>query len=279
MLAGAALLLALAAPPELCARAEREQKPIVVFFRTAGCPRCDDFESITVPHPTIERRLPNVVFGVVPADEAGVALFDRAGNLRVRWPIVPDTTNFGIILDSVAAVAPHFERALALPAGDSDLEVATGLARLGRITDARAALAVAREHGSPETRQAAAVMSAVLDANEGKGARALPELEQIAASALTPQIAAEARGAIEAIHRGPARAPAPRGPIRILPLGRQVVSGTHTVRTHVVSSAVARVAFALDERDVRRVDSPPFSATVDFGPIPERHVIRVTAAF
>lgn len=277
MLAGWALVLAIAAPPELCARAQAEQKPIVVFFRTTECPRCDAFESVTVPHPTIERRLPGVVFGVVPSHQAGVALFDRAGNLRARWPIIPDTTNFGIILDSVAAVAPHFERAWQLPRGDSDLEVAAGLARLGRVTDARASLAAARERGSPESRQAATVMAAVLDANEGKGAQALPQLQQIADNALTSKIAADARSAIEAIQRGPARAPAPRGPIRVLPLGRQVVSGTHTVRTHVVSASVARVTFALDGREVRRVDNPPFSATLDFGPIPERHVVRVTA--
>ena len=243
MLATLALLLAMAAPPpELLARAEAERKPLVVLFRTAACERCDRFERVTVPHPTIERRLPNFVFAVVLAEEAGVAFYDRSGTLRARWPIVPDTTNFGIILDSVAAVAPHFERALELPPGDRELEVATGLARLGRITDARAALAAAQEQGSPETRQAAMKMSAILDGKEPR-----------------------------------ARTVTPRGVIRILPLDRQVVSGAHTVRTHVVSASVARVTFSLDGREVRRVDTPPFSATLDFGAVPERHAVRVTA--
>ena len=228
---------------DVLARAASEKKPIVVLFRADPCDRCEDFERVTVPHPAIERRLPSVVFAVLPtAGESGVAFFDRAGVLRACWPMVPDTTNFGIILDSVVAVAPHFERAVQLAEAGSpeaDLEVANGLARLGRITDARAALARARAH--PETEQAASDALARLDAKP------------------TP------------------RTITPRGAIRILPLGRQVVSGSHIVRTHVTSAAVARVTFTLDGREVRRVERPPFSASLDFGAVPERHAIRVVA--
>jgi VWFA-related protein len=56
-----------------------------------------------------------------------------------------------------------------------------------------------------------------------------------------------------------------------------VVSGRQPVRTHVAAAAVARVVFSLDGRDVARVERPPFSATVDFGAVPERRTIGVIA--
>ena len=140
---------------ELLERAERERKPIVVFHRAADCPRCAEVENVVLAHPMIARRLPQVVFGIAPAargERSHVAFYDRGGTLRARWPIVPDTTNFGIILDSVAAVAPHFDCAVELSAGGApgaaELEVALGLARLGRKTDARAALARAEALGA-----------------------------------------------------------------------------------------------------------------------------------
>jgi len=311
---------------ELLACADREQKPVVVFFRSADCRRCDALEQVSVAHPTIQRRLERVVFGVLPADageaaalwsssDPGVAFFDRSGVLRARWPIVPDTTNLGIILDSVTAVAPHFERAVALSGTDAaagEVEAAAGLAKLGRIGDARAALARAGARGGPETRQAALVTGAVLDANEGKVAQALAELRQVAASAATPQVAAEAWMAAGAIHRATGAAddavraftaaadaaeagspmqaaaqraldalraarPVERGAIRILPLGHQVVTGRQTVRTHVSSAAVARVSVSLDGGAAMRIDRPPFSAALDFGSVPERRSVRVVA--
>ena len=227
--------------------AQDAAKPVVVFFRTADCERCDRFEQVALRHPTIERRLPKFAFSVRPtSEEPYVALYDRAGTLRARWPFVPDTMNFGIILDSVAAVAPHFERAVQLAeegkAAEAELAAASGLARLGRTTDARAALARARVEGSAEVQQAAMEMEAALD---GKEAPRPPALS--------------------------------RGAIRILPLDRQVVSGRQTVRTHVTSAAVARVAFSLDGRDVHRAGEPPFSAALDFGEVPERHTIRAVA--
>ncbi|HYK01224.1 MAG TPA: VWA domain-containing protein [Thermoanaerobaculia bacterium] len=235
---------------QLLARAEREKKPIVVFYTSTPCDRCREFQRVSVPHPAIERRLPSVVFGVLPAEQPGVALFDRAGVLRARWPIVPDTTNFGIILDSVVAVAPHFERAVQLSeAGavyEGQLAAAIGLARLGFTTDARAALRSVRENGSAEMRDAAIAAEAALDPKERKTAQApAPKMLQQA--------------------------------IRILPLGRQVVSGRHPVKTHVASTAVARVSFSLDGREVGAVENPPFSTTLDFGAVPERRAIRVTA--
>lgn len=273
------------------ARAKQEKKPIVVFFRGRGCGRCRDLDRIAVPHPAIQRRLPAVIFTALPADageaskawhsaDSGVALFDRAGTLRVRWPVVPGTTTLGIILDSAIAVAPHFERAVQLAESGSpeagEVEAAIGLTRLARFTDARAALERPLKHADPETRQAAIVAMAVLDANDGQGAEALAALQDVAANAATPKIAADASTAIAAIHRA-STPPTVRGAIRILPLTRQVVSGRQTVRTHITSAAVARVVFSLDGREIGRVERPPFSTTLDFGAVPERHAIGVVA--
>lgn len=311
---------------DLLARAGREKKPIVVFFRSPGCGRCRELERVSLNHPTIERRLPSVVFASLPStsgeaaklwssSDSGVAFFDRSGALRVRWTIVPDTTSFGIILDSIVAVAPHFERALQLSeAGqphDAELEVAAGLTRIGRVSDARAALARARANGSAETRQAALVSEAVLDATEGKVVHAVAQLRQVASAAVTPKLAAESWMALGRIHRSAGAndeamrafaaaaehaqpgsplhdtaqqaltrlraATTPGRPIRILPLARQVVSGTQTVRTHVASTAVARVTFSLDEVEVAHAERPPFSAAVDFGAVPARRVVRAVA--
>ena len=219
---------------------DQQQKPTVVLFRPPLCDRCAEFERETLAHPTIVRRLPAVAFEMRPAqegEEASIAFIDGTGVLRARWPFVPATTNFGIILDAVVAVAPDFQRAAELSASgaphDADVHVARGLARLGFTRDARAALARARANGST-----------------------VPFADAAA----------------------PAPAPAaPPAALRILPLERQVVSGRHLVRTHVTNGAIAQVVFSLDGRTVARVEKPPFSATLDFGELPERHVVRVTA--
>jgi VWFA-related protein len=307
-------------------RAVREKKPLVVFFTVTECDRCDTFESASVPHPAIQRRLPPVVFATLPAlvgegakrwtsVDPGVAFFDRHGILRARWPIIPDTTDFGIILDSVAAVAADFERAAqftdAQQPDAAELTVAGALARMDRTADAREALACARTYANAETRQAAVVMTAILDANSGKAAEALAQLEPIAGSAATPKIETDAWMAIGAIRRNlgetakaaqaftaaaqlvdessPQAAAARQAldnlrharripdAVRILPLSSQVVHGRHTVRTHVGSPSVAAVAFSLDGRAASRVERPPFSTTLDFGDVPERHTVLAVA--
>jgi VWFA-related protein len=240
---------------DILARANSEKKPIVIFFRADPCAPCAAFERTALPHPAIQRRLPSVVFATLPAsagETSGVALFDRAGVLRARWAFVPGTMNFGVILDSAIAVAPQFERAVQLcESGDPDggeVAAAIGLALLGRVDRARAALQRSRPGASPETQQAAIVANAVLDAAEGKSAPAPPSAR-----------------------------PAQSGAIRILPLSRQIVSGRQKVKTNVTSTAIARVSFSLDGKEIQRVGRPPFSATLDFGPVPERRAIQVVA--
>lgn len=226
---------------EALARARQSRKPLLVFFGARPCARCRIFENESLPHPAIQRRMEKIEFAILPAyageaakawasDKPGVAMFDASGTLRARWPIVPDTTNLGILIDSAVEVYPHFDRG-------TDLEIAWGLAKLGRLTEARAALDRARTTAD---------------------ARGVAELE----AALDGKAVA---------------APVSHGSIRIIPLARQVVSGKRLVRTHVSSAAIARVVFSLDGRELATVDKPPFAATLDFGAVPERHVIRAVA--
>src|SRR3954454_10220303 len=159
-------------------------KPAVVLYRNADCARCDEFEKVTLHHPIIERRLPGVDVRIEQtAERPYIALFDADGKLKTRWLMVPDTINFGVMLDTAL-------------------------------------------YGAATTRYTAPPDTSV---------------------------------------------------IRILPTGHQVVIRREWVKTRVNSSAVARVAFALDGREITRIGRPPFSTTLDFGAVPERHVIRAVA--
>lgn len=159
-------------------------KPTVVFYRNADCPRCDEFENVTLHHPIIERRLPGVNVRIESTTERPyVALFDAAGELKSRWPMIPDTINLGVILDTAM-------------------------------------------YGVAQTRLASAPDTAI---------------------------------------------------IRILPTDHQVVTRREWVRTRVSSPAVARVTFSLDGRQITHIGRPPFSTTLDFGAVPERHVVRAVA--
>lgn len=247
MFATLALLAALTID-DARARAAEEKKPLLILFRTAVCERCDAFERDSLPHPAVQRRLPSVVFAVLPAsagEDAHVALFDRTGAPRVRWPIVPDTTSFGLILDATSALAEHLENAARFTESgrvhDADVETAIIVGRLSRPKEAMALLARAEANVDEETRRRV------------NAARAL------------------------FVTKPPPRATNELPPIRILPPRVQVVSGAQIVRTHVTSDAIACVTFALDGREVARVTRPPFSAELQFGRTPERHTIAVVA--
>lgn len=310
------------------ARASAEKKMLVVFFRESACTRCEAFEQGALHHPAIVRRLDGVVFLTLPSDAgagarlwaaegSGVGLFDRSATLRARWRAIPDTTNFGVILDSAVAVGPQFERAVHLAengsSGEAEIHAAAGLHMLERRVEARAALERARKSGRAEVRQSADVTEALFDLDAGTAdLRTVTRLEKIAAGAARPEIAADAWMVAGMIHRAKGStalalrafesahriAPAGTGPhtaaqeaidelrsasadesqvIRILPLERQVVRGRQTVRTKVGTIAVARVVFSLDGREVAHVRRPPFSGSIDFGSLPERRTIRVVA--
>ena len=311
---------------EAMRRANEERKPVLVYFRPKRCRACTAFESEILPHPAIQRRLSELVFVTLSSTagelakvwksrEAGLGVFDRKGTFRLSFDGVPDLATLGIVLDDIEDVAPHIERAITAAENgrphDGELDAAIALIILGRREEARAALDRAVAEGNPETRQYALVAHALLDAQDGRGERALRDLDAVIASALTPQIAGEAWLTIGLIHRmAKANDEAARafanardllgeesriaatsndalselenaadgsGPIRIVPPREQVVSGRVPVTTIVASAEIAAVAFTLDGVEVGRIRRPPFATTLDLGRVPEERTIGAIA--
>ena len=200
-----------AAWEEARARADRENKPLLVFFRPKRCKVCDTFEQESVVHPAIVRRMPQVVFTSVPiatpwtAKDPGLALVDEEGAVRAKWVGVPDTAQFGTILDTVVASAPNFQRAFALrttegPYGGT-VETAIGLTKLGRADEARLLLDQAIAKGNPRQQQLARVTRSYLEARDGRAAGAIAELDRIVATTTDSDVRAEAWLAAATIHR------------------------------------------------------------------------------
>ena len=309
------------------ARAESERKPLVVFFRPKRCGPCENFERQSLPHPTIVRRTAGVVFVTIPfspadttlpwpAKEPGLGVFDRTGTMRAKWIGVPDSINFGAILDAVINAGPNFDLAVTLDERDGPYagasQLAIGLLKLGRTAQARAALDEAVAKGSPENAQLAAIALTKLDAR-GNEPAALKKLDSIIAGARSPRVAAEAWSVIAMIEAATgdveaaedayrqvialaepgsavatdaaARLGGPKPPaqagdttaIRIIPPDVQIVAGRQTVRTLVNSPAVARVVFTLDGKEIAAVDRPPFSTQADFSRIPRSQLITAVA--
>jgi VWFA-related protein len=197
-------------------RAEEERKLVLVYFRPKLCRACARFESETLAHPAIRRRLSDVVFTTLSSTagelakiwktrEAGLGVFDREGAFRLSFDGIPELKTLGVILDDITDVAPHIERALVAAEGgepaDGELDSAISLMILGRRADARAALERAIAGGKPETRQSAFVARAFLDGQEGRAAEALGTLDSVIANARTPEIAGEAWLTIGLLHR------------------------------------------------------------------------------
>lgn len=307
------------------ARANRERKPLLLFFKAASCRGCHPFEQQWMKHPAIQRRLAEIVFATLPAssprwekrDDSGLALYDRGGTFRARWIGVPhDMTTFATILDGILGAAPNLERAVALAEREGphegEVEAAFALAKLGRTADARAALERAKAHGSARTRDFAVIAGAILDANDGNTAQAHESLQTLVAGASSTTVAGNAWMAIGMLHRNAgaldealrayrtairvagsgtdietasrqaiasieAAGGAARGAIRLIPPTAQVVSGRQTIRTNVTSTDVARVELSIDGAESRSVTRPPFTATFDFGAVPQTRIIRALA--
>lgn len=73
------------------------------------------------------------------------------------------------------------------------------------------------------------------------------------------------------------RAPDGKGQVQIVPPEAQVVSGSVRVRTRVGSAAVERVDFTLDGEKVAGITTAPFTAMIELGEVPERHIVAAVA--
>jgi VWFA-related protein len=298
---------------EAKARAAKERKPLVVYFRPARCGPCDTFERRSLTHPVIARRLAEVVFYTRQSKTRAIAVFDHAGTLRAQWDeFPPPTTTLAQILDSAIAAGPYLERAVALTAAGSaeaDLELTFALAKLGRGKEAREATERAASSSDARIRQLAIVARAMLDTGAGKAAEALPALQRLVTEAGSPGIAATAWMAIGLLQRQAgnleesirayetaasldgidpaARAAAKEkaaevraaaehaiGPIRLVPPGDGIVTGRKTIRTVVQAADIAKVVFSVDGVDRATATSPPFSAILNFGDVPQPRTVR-----
>ena len=298
------------------ARAAREHKALVVFFRPADCRPCDAFERTALAHPIIVRRLERIVLARRFERTPSIAVFDHGGTLRARWDkFPPSTVQLGQILDSAIAAAPHFERAIELSKQaphEGDLHLGLGLSRLDQDRAAREAIERAIARGSPKTRQLATVGRAMLDIAAGQRDAVLTTLHDLIRQAVSPEVAATAWMGVGLAHRLSERMeesitayetaanlegadPATRsaaaavarrlreslentgGPIHLVSPGNAVLTGRQKIRTVVQSAAVHRVEFALDGELRATVAEPPFSATIDLGPIPQPRTLRAIA--
>ena len=305
-------------------------EPLLVYFRPRHCrvglsarDLCVELERDVLPHPVVTRRLASIAFVTLPATEGeagkmwgakgpGLAYVDPRGVIRARWTGVPDAATFGAIVDGVAAAAPHFLRGAALEKqgreAEGELEVALGLAKLGRRDEAREALGRASRSEQSAVKEMAAVIGAILDAAEGRVDQAMRRLQTLAGETENRAVAAEAWAAIGTIHRNRgdearageafakvatlavpgtevsqfAAAASERSaradvrPFRIVPL-EPSVSGRTEIRTAVSSISVARVAFFLNGQPTGEAVAPPFTALVDLGRLPSRHSFRAVA--
>jgi VWFA-related protein len=303
-----------AAWQEAIHRATEERKPIVAYFRPTRCSPCTRFERESLTHPAIRRRLSDVVFVPLPAAageisrqwssrQPGLGVFDQQGNFRFLFEGLPDTVTMGVILDDVNRVAPHLQRAAARAAdaqpAEGELDAAIAYLMLGRRSDARSALERALASGSAETRQHGRVALALVEAEEGRPAAALQELEQIIAEAETASVAGEAWLTIGLIQRGSgARGEAARafasarellgsdsriaatsdvaraalesassasGVIRIIPPSGAAAGDRLPVKMKVASADVATVVLLANGVEIGRIRRPPFSTTIAAG--------------
>lgn len=192
---------------ETMRRAAAENKPIVVLFASRRCFVCNTIEREWIAHPSIARRLANVLFVAQPVNgntaaklwksqDAGLALVDRTGTLRARWTDLPkDLTAFSTLLEGVANAAPHLERAVLLATTaphESSLAVAGALNLLGKTHEAIVLVDEVIAKGDSQIAQYAKVTRAILDAREGRRKEALQALDQLIAVAETADIASTA---------------------------------------------------------------------------------------
>ena len=226
--------------------------------------------------------------------------------LSIADSVITATPNFQRAAALESASDPY--------AGKTNLAIGTAL--LGRIDLARAILSEVMLRGTHRQQQLAIISSAYLDAGEGLASEAITALNQIIADPATANdVRADAwlayatiqqnRGANEEAAKGyraaietgsagstagieaakqlaqiPAEARSAgskRGPFRLVPFDEQIVTGQRGVRTSVTSTNVARVAFSLDGGATAVVSNPPFTTKLDFGDMPESHVVRAIA--
>jgi VWFA-related protein len=157
-------------------RASREEKPIVLFSRSATCDEgkrgahpCRSLEQ-AARHPAIQRRLERAVYVKVETVEktASVSVLDPGGRPVVRWAIPPNDGAFRQMLTLVDGATPHILNAFrARKAGDTNgaaREDCLATLALGDESHGRARLLALRDSEDEETRELATIWLGWFDA-------------------------------------------------------------------------------------------------------------------
>lgn len=303
---------------ELIAAATRTAKPIVVFHRPADCAgargadRCERFAK-TALHPSIGRRLRHMVFTTTIFDDRDIphiTVHDPGGRLVHRWHGIPDGARLADILNRVIDATPHLLEMHARAPADSqrsELEMALALITLGDRDRGIELLESIREDAPAETSQLAEVHLHVL-ASEATGLDgSLRRLEYLAREGASDAVRYETLMAIGEMLLGEEPAGAAVSFERALRFARRpaetsraeealrrsrnlpsaiagledpdgIVFGRHAIAPEQPHPQTARVEYSLDGKLVGTATSPPFTASVDFGEVPDRHVLEIVSS-
>lgn len=260
----------------------------------------------------IERGVPPSVW---PATTPGLALLRDDGSPIARWSELPEPMVFASVLDKIAAARGEIARAGSLAeigrTDEADLVASWVAMHLGTTNEARRLLQrIADSAEDRSTQEIAVVRLAFLDLARN-GSRAEQRLRQLATTANSADARADAwlaiaavklnerdrGGRIDALHNAMTEAVknspqwiaarnglaglgalVPSGrPVRIISPVEPVISGRMMLELDVGSDSVSSLELYLDGESQAKVDSPPWRAELDFGRLPEPHVVRVVA--
>jgi VWFA-related protein len=288
-------------------REAKGAKPILVFFEPEQCSGrktpCEELAR-AVEHPANQRRLAELVFFTerVSGAPGAFAVYDPSGAQAKRWIGILSPTDFSRILTLIDRAAPyladrahsHDARATALAAfalGDREqglnaldtLRASNDIEdqELGSIWQMRITaekepdtriekLAALGRSGSSSSVKFEALMAAGdLSVALGKSKDAAT-FYQRAADVARPR---DRKIALLALQRNLA------GQSPLLGAGdpRELVFGKSTLQPRTVPPNAASVEFRLDGKLVATARKPPFTTSVNFGRIPKRQVLQVTA--
>jgi VWFA-related protein len=275
--------------------------PALVFAGPQSCPKppadpCRSFLA-TMQHPAVVRRLDDYEFQVAPqeGDKPSLLVRDAAGNIAVQWFDVPDRRMLAQILNMMDGARPY------LDAGDAYDPALAALA-LGNAARGRQLLAELKGSSNAEARELATIWLSKL--NEGKDPAAVASF---AKSGATPRVRFEAwmetaRLHMLANHVSEASAAVEKAAENthtsderkavkltrqyfeerrnaIFGIGRtgELTFGRRTLQPRALPKNAARVELRLDGKLAATSKRAPFAATIDFGRIPKRQVLELTA--
>lgn len=243
---------------------------------------------------------------------ARVAVFDPSGNLAIEWAGVPQSSKvFTRMLNMVALAeaglvdAHRFAREGRVAAAQRATAVA--VLALGDATRGQALLESLRDSTSEEDRQLAAIYLERLNRIVAGRKPSEEVLVRLASDGVTPLVRFEGWMAVGSLRAEDVRyadaataygsaldaATLPRdrelalaarqraeedsaGVVGIGPRGT-AVAGRRTIVPRNIGPKARKVEYRLDGRLVKSESKSPLTTTLNFGPVPTRHVVEITA--